>query len=179
MINLLPPSAKEDKAYAKLNTQLLRYVWLLVFLIIILGVIFGGTEVYLARQRQSYSKTLTAKQAQIATFSSLEAQAKSANARLKAFKVLVGSQTRFSDLLADLANHTPQGVFINSITLSGTKAAVQISATANSYQSAASLRDALATSPRVRQADIESITNSSAGIYNVGITVAFKPGAFQ
>lgn len=180
MINLLPPAAKEDKVYAKRNQQLLRYVWTLVFLALVLGVEFGGAEVYLARQRHSYDQQISSKEQQIAGFKQLQDQAKSANARLKAFKQLVGSQARFSILLSDLANHTPQGVFINSITLTGNaKTAVNIAATANSYQTAVSFRDALVTSPRVQDAAIDNITNPAAGVYTVNVTVAFKAGAAQ
>lgn len=177
MINLLPPSAKSDKAFARRNAILVRYVWVLVFLIVAAGVELGGTELYLARQRKVYDKQIATKQQQIAGFSDLQAQAKSANARLKAFKGLVGNQAKFSELLADLASHTPKGVFINSIALTGNSStAVQVAATGNSYESVASFRDALVTSPRISEADIQNVSNPAAGIYNVNITIAFKPG---
>ena len=177
MINLLPPSAKNDKTFARRNTMLLRYVWLLVFLIVAVGLEFGGTEVYLAHQRQTYDKQIAGKQQEIAAFSNLQDQAKSANARLKAFKGLVTTQARFSVILSDLAEHTPKGVFINSISLTGnSSSAVQIAATADSYQSVASFRDALVASPRISSADIENVASSNNGSYIANLTIAYKPG---
>ena len=177
MINLLPPAAKADKTYAQRNQIMLRYIWILIFLTLAVGALFGGAEVYMAKQRNTYNQEINAKQKQIAAYQSLQDQAKSANARLKAFKGLVSSQARFSILLSDLANHTPKGVFINSIALTGNSStAVQIAATADSYTSAASFRDALVASPRIKQADIQSVSNPAAGVYNVSMAVAFKPG---
>ena len=180
MINLLPPAVKSEGTYAKRNTMLIRYIWLLVVVILVVGAEFGATEVYLAHQRQSYAKTIATKQQAVAGYKNLQDQAAAANGRLKAFKVLVSQQARFSALLADLAAHTPKDVFINSISLTGNAAqAVQISGTANSYAAAASLRDALASSPRIQAAAINDISNPSAGVYNVNVTIAFAPGAFK
>lgn len=180
MINLLPPEVKQDSSYAKRNKILLHYIWLLVFVMILLGLEFGGAEVYLAKQRHNYNDQIAAKSQSMNDFNGLEANATAANTRLSAFKQLLAQQTRFSSLLTDLANHTPKGVFINSITLTGvTTTAVQISGTANSYESAASLRDALATSPRIKAASLNTISNPATGVYAVDVTVAFSPGAFK
>ncbi len=180
MINLLPAGVKAETGYAKRNRILLRYVWLLVALIAVLVVMFGGTQVYLNQQRSQYNQAIAAKKQQLDSYKQLEKQAKVANDKLKTFKSLVASQSRFSTLLQDLAAHTPKGVFINSISFtSATNLAVQISATANSYNSAASLRDALVSSSRIKGAAINAITTNPNGSYNVTLTVAFKPGAFQ
>jgi Tfp pilus assembly protein PilN len=177
MINLLPPQAKSESTYAKRNQVMLRYISLLILIALVLAVELGGAAVYIQQQGEKYTKETEAKTSQIATFKSLEDQAKAANSRLKAFKTLSGNQARFSSLLADLASHTPKGVSINSITLTGDASqAVKIAATANSYASAAGFRDALATSDRVKDAAIEDIANPGEGVYKVNVTVAFKPG---
>ncbi|HSX14858.1 MAG TPA: PilN domain-containing protein [Candidatus Saccharimonadales bacterium] len=178
MINLLPPTVKAETSYAKRNRTVVRYVWLLSLVILIVGAEFAGAEVYISHQKQSYEKDIAAKQSQINGYKDLESQAQAANSRLKAFKTLVGDQARFSSLLADLAAHTPRGVFINSISLTGdSKQAVKIAATANSYSSAVSFRDALVTSSRIKDASIDDISNPADGVYKVNVTVAFKPGA--
>lgn len=178
MINLLPPQIKAENGYARYNAILVRYIWLLVVVIVAVGLEFGGTELYLAHQRSHFDHEVATKQQQIAGYKGLRDQAKAANARLKAFKGLVSGQARFSDLLDDLASHTPKGVFINAISLTGdTSKAVKISATANSYQSAVSLRDALVTSSRIQNAAIDDIANPAPNVYNVDITIAFKAGA--
>lgn len=180
MINLLPPQVKAESSYAKRNTMMLHYLWILVLVILIVGAEFAATEVYLAKQRNSYDQAIRTKQQAIAGYQNLQGQASAANARLKVFKTLVGHQARFSSLLADLAAHTPKDVFINSISLTGNAAqAVQISATAHSYATAASLRDALASSPRIKAAAINDISNPAAGVYNINVTIAFAAGAFK
>lgn len=180
MINLLPPGIKANTGYAKRNSILLRYVWLLIITALVLGLEFGATEYYIAKQNHTYNQQIAAKQQAIDGYKQIQDQATVANTRLSAFKQLVGQQTNFSSLLTDLANHTPKGVFINSITLTGvTTQAVQISASANSYESAVSLRDALATSPRIKAASINDISNSAVGVYNIDVTIAFSAGAFK
>jgi Tfp pilus assembly protein PilN len=180
MINLLPAGVKAETGYAKRNRILLRYVWLLLALAAVLAVMFGGAQVFLNQQRDTYNQAIDAKKQQLAGYKQLETQAQTANDKLKTFKALVATQSRFSTLLQDIAAHTPKGVFINSISFtSAANQAVQITATANSYNSAAGLRDALVSSSRVKGAAIGSITTNPGGSYNVTLTVAFKPGAFQ
>jgi Tfp pilus assembly protein PilN len=180
MINLLPPQVKKESGYAIKNALLLRYIYLLVFLILIVAACFAGSEVYLARQKHSFEHQIASKNQELASYKDLEAQAKAANGRLKAFKTLIGSQAKFSNFLADLAAHTPKGVFINSISLTGDdKLAVKLAATANSYGSAVSLRDALVTSPRIKEAAIDDISNPGGTVYKINLTVAFNSGAYK
>jgi Tfp pilus assembly protein PilN len=104
-------------------------------------------------------------------------KAKDASDRLAAIKFVQSSQTRFSSLVADIAKVVPQGVSINSMTLTGDdKAAVRIAVTAQTYSQALAFRNALITSPRIAGADLESIAASAGGGYSTSVVVAFKPG---
>lgn len=178
MINLLPPGVKEESLFAKRNAMLLHYIWLMILLAVVCGAIFGAGAYYISQQKTKLQKEIAAKNAQISTFKGLENDAKDANSRLKAFKTLSGNQARFSSLLSDLASHTPKGVSISTITLTGdANQAVKISATATSTEAAASLRDALAKSPRIKEVAIDDISTQEAGGLKVNVTVAFKPGS--
>ena len=177
MINLLPPDIKEQVVYSKRNVLLIRYLWLAVLLIIINAILFGGAMYYLNQRTVQAKSDLATKSSSIAQYKRVEADAKTANDRLTTLKSLRSSQARFSVLLGDFAKYTPQGVYINSITLTGDdKKPVRIVATANTYQQAAAFRDALATSPRISAADIEDISAPATGGYQTNITIGFKPG---
>jgi len=177
MINLLPPDQKEQIRYAKLNRLAMRYVRVVIAVIVVLGVIFGGAFYELDRQTSDVTKDVSEKQATIAALNkTFTPKAKDASDRLTAIKYVQATQTRFSALIADIAKVIPNGVSIDSINLTGDDhVPVRIAVTAQSYNAALSLRNALITSPRIAGADLESIS-SSGGEYKTTVVVAFKPG---
>ncbi|MFI5240165.1 MAG: PilN domain-containing protein [Candidatus Saccharimonadia bacterium] len=176
MINLIPPTVKTEIKFARMNSVVIHYLKIIILLIVVLGVGFGGTYTYLMRKTASVNDQLSQKQSTIDTYNSTTTAAKSLNARIAAIKTIENSQPKFSTLLADIAKFTLQGTAITSITLTGddTKP-VQISAVANSYNDAVSLRDALASSPRISGADIISVSSQN-NTYTVSILIGFKPG---
>jgi cell division protein FtsL len=177
MINLLPPSFKEQVRFAKHNAILIRYLKLAVLLIIVLGVSFGGTYYYLTRRIASTNAAMASKQEVIGSYTDIETQVKELNSRVAAIKTIQSSQPRFSLLLSDIAKFTLKGTAISSLALTGDDSKpVVISATAGSYTAAVSLRDALVASPRISGADIQSITGQSDGSFSVNIVIGFKPG---
>jgi Tfp pilus assembly protein PilN len=176
MINLLPPPVKEQIAFAKLNAVIIRYVQLAVVLIIIFGGAFIGMNMYLSQRVAKSDQEFAGKQSRISTYKDLEATAKTINAQLTAIKSLQDNQPKFSTLLADLAAAMPRGTQITSLTLTGDdKKPVQINATADSYATATGLREALASSPRIAQVDLNSVSQATDG-YAVVLTFTFKPG---
>jgi Tfp pilus assembly protein PilN len=177
VINLLPPSLKEQITYAKRNARLIGYLWLIIALATIVGGIFGGSLFLLNNKQAGALATLKERQTVIDSYTKLQADATALNVRLATIKVIQTSQARFSSLLSDLAAYTPKDVFITSINLTGDdKQPVRLSATATSYGSAVALREALAKSPRVSGADIADISNPADGVYKVNVIIAFNPG---
>jgi Tfp pilus assembly protein PilN len=180
MINLLPPQVKEQIWYSKKNAKLVKLVWLLIILAICIGLSFAAAHWQLSRTLSLALQGYESKQAKIDSYKATEAEAKALSGRLKSVKLLQTNQTKFSKLLDDLARFTPQGSYINSISLNeDSKKPVNISATSNSYNGAASLRDAFARSERVQAVDISNISNPAPGEYQVDLTVSFKPGLFK
>jgi Tfp pilus assembly protein PilN len=178
VINLLPPDLKEQIHYAKLNRVTLRYLWVLVAVVLVLGGIFGGTFYLMNQQAAGVAADVADKQKTIADLSrTFVPKAKDASDRLNAIKYVQGTQTRFSALIADIAKVVPQGVSIDSLTLTGDdKTPVTIAVTAQSYDAALALRNALITSPRIAGADLETISATGTGTYQTNIVIAFKPG---
>lgn len=176
MINLLPPPIKEQVRYAKLNARIVRYIWVLGFSALLVGVSFFGAHWHLSQRMVKADEQMKQKQADIAKFKPFEEKVKQVNDRLSAIKAIQATQPRFSALLVDLSAVTPKGVTISSVTLTGVDAQpVRISAAANSMNSATAFRENLAASPRIAAADIETISKEPGGV-RVSIVVAFKPG---
>lgn len=177
MINLLPSSVKSAQRFARINTRLLHYLWLVAIVAITLAVIFGGAIFYLNLSEHQAKQDLSATQASIHEYDSFKLTAKATSDRLTAIKTIQANQTRFSLLLQDIAKVLPQSTSLNGITLTGDAAKpVQISVLANSYDNALAFRNALASSPRIAAVDLISINKDQNG-YTTSVIIAFKPGA--
>ena len=177
MINLLPPAVKEEIRYAKLNRLALRYLRVAVAVVVALAGVFMGAFYLLEQQATVVINDVAQKQKTIADFNrDFTPKAKDASDRLNAIAYVQGTQTRFSALIEDIAKVVPQGVTIDSMTLTGDdKQPMTIAVTAQSYNQALAFRNALVTSPRIAGADLESISANS-GTFETSIVVAFKPG---
>ena len=176
MINLMPPPVKEQLRYSKYNRAALHYLQLVVVVVAILAAIFMVAIIYLDRQVASIQTDLATKTQAIAAFAPDKAVAADAAARLNAIKLIQSSQTRFSQLLYDLAAVLPQGVSISGIALTGdaTKPVI-VSVSGHTYDQVLAFRDAVVTSPRIAGADLQNITQTTTG-YQAGVVLAFKPG---
>ncbi len=176
MINLLPNTRKEDIRYAKLNRIVLSYLRLVILLGIVIGGILGATVFYVGAMKAQAAADVANKQREITSYAPFMTQAKDASDRLIAIKGIQVSQTRFSLLLGDLAKVLPQGVAIDTITLTGddTKP-VRIAVSGNTYNSVLAFRDAVANSPRISGVDLESISQDTGG-FHAGVVIGFKKG---
>jgi Tfp pilus assembly protein PilN len=179
MINLMPPAMKEQIRYAKLNRLVLRYVKVTVLVVIVLGGIFGWALWQLQIQAATVDTDMTNKEATIAALNrDFTPKAQEASDRLTAIKFVLTNQTRFSAVIADIAKVVPQGVSIDSMTLTGSDAEpVRIGFNTQTYQGALAFRNALMTSPRIAAADLEVISaNTTAPGFSAAVIIGFKPG---
>ncbi|MBW4060987.1 PilN domain-containing protein [Candidatus Saccharibacteria bacterium] len=176
MINLMPPTAKEQLRYAKYNRSALRYLQLVVVVVVIIAAIFATAIMYLDRQVVSVTTDLTSKQQTIAGFSNDKLTAANAAARVNAIKTIEGGQTRFSQLLYDLAAVLPKGISLTGIALTGDSSKpVVVSINGSTYNEILAFHDAIVTSPRISGADLQSITSTSTG-YQANVVLGFNPG---
>lgn len=176
MINLLPSARKDEIRFAKLNRIVLRYLRLVLLLIVIIGGILVGTIYYLGVLNAQAAANIAAKKLVITAGAPFMKQAKDVSDRLLAIKTIQTSQTRFSSLLDDLAKMLPQGVAIDTITLTGddTKP-VRVAVSGNTYNSMLAFRDAVAKSSRISGVDLESISQDAAG-FHAGVVIGFNKG---
>lgn len=178
MINLMPPSLKDQIRYAKLNRLVVRYVKVTVLVVAILGGIFGWALWQLNQNELAASQDIAQKQAQIDQLTKdFVPQAKQASDRLAAIRFVQDTQTHFSAVIDDIAKVVPQGVSIDSMTLTGDdKTPVRIGISAQKYADALAFRNALITSPRVAAVDLETISTNANGGFQAAVVVGFKPG---
>lgn len=178
MINLMPPNVKSQIYYARLNLLVLRYIKLSVLVVLALAGVFGWALQNLHQTATRVDQEASDKQATIASLNkSFTPKAKEASDRLAAVAYVYNSQTHFSAVIEDLAKVVPQGVAIDTMTLTGDdKQPVRIGFTAATYQAALAFRDSLMTSPRVAAADLENITSTTSGSYTAAVTVGFNKG---
>ncbi len=182
MINLLPPAIKEEVSYSQRNATLLMYVKIAVATTMVLaGALFGGRW-YLDQQVKRTEESIANKQLQLDHRKDLESEAKSLNARLTSIKTIQKSQSKFSVLLADLAQYMPHGTAISSLTLTGDdKKPVRLVVDSTEYKTALSFRDSISKSARISAADIEDIKATNDALtnrttYKVTMTFTFNPG---
>ncbi len=179
MINLLPPSIKEQIRYAKLNRLGLRYLRMGVAVIVALAGIFSWALLDISRRTTDKAAEVTDDQKTIASISSLFLpKAMDASARLNAIEYVQTSKTKYSALIADLTKVLPKGVKLDQMTLTGDdEKPVTIAVTGPSYDSILALRNGLTTSPRVSGVDINSITrDGSTPDWKGSLVVGFNPG---
>jgi Tfp pilus assembly protein PilN len=176
MINLLPTDLKEQIYFAKLNRKAVGYLKLSILVVIVLGVLFGGSLVFLDSQSIKIAKEVAKTEIEIAATQPFRTEAIGVSARINSIKEIQATQTRFSILLDDIAQILPAGVSIDSISLTGNdKTPVKLSVTGGTYESVLELRDALVTSARISGADIENISKSGT-TYTGSVVIGFKPG---
>ena len=144
-----------------------------------LGVVFGGAMYLIGQQTVAATADAADKQATIARLNkAFVPQAKAAADRLNAIKFVQGSQTRFSQVITDIAKVVPAGVSIDTLTLTGQdNAPVTVAITSDSYNDALAFRNALTTSPRIAGADLETISTSDGKAYQANVVIAFKKGS--
>jgi Tfp pilus assembly protein PilN len=181
MINLLPPTLKEQIRFAKYNRLILRYLRVTIVVVAILGGIFVWAFRDLSQRTQLVATDVEAKQKTIAGLSkTFLPKAKDASERLNAIKFAQTTQTKFSALIADVTSVIPAGVSIDTMTLNGDeKKSVRMVVSTVTYDQVLALRNALVTSPRISGADIETITlteTSPKYHYKASLVLGFNPG---
>lgn len=179
MINLLPPAYKQEIVFAKRNAVALRYLQMTLAAAGLVGLIMIIASIKLSADTKRAESVLAPKDATIRALSQIEKPARELSKKLNQIKNLRSGQSHFSTLLGDLAKVTPKGIIISSLDLTGDQAKpLRITAVADSYESAVALREALVTSPRVAEADIEAIVpqGGTSKNLNVNVVLSFKPG---
>lgn len=183
MINLLPPTVKKQVYFSKLNRTVIGYIWLVGIVGLLIAASFSVTWLYFKNKINATQAQITEKESQRAHFGDIENKAKGLADRLAAIDKIQTDQNKFSNLLTEMANLTPKGVYIYTIAVGNDiKQPVSVLAYADSSTSAVSLQKSLATSPRFSDVTIKDVTQgndpySGAPDYRINLIVSLKSGA--
>jgi Tfp pilus assembly protein PilN len=167
MINLLPPETKQDYHFARRNSWLLHWVWMIAFGWLGLAGLCGFGWVYLHQAANTHAvqakqaEQILAEQKQAET----EAQIKDISSSLKLAVQVLSKEVLFSQLLKQLAAVTPPNVTLNNLSISQLQGSVDITAKAIDYPAATQLHTNLADPANqiFSKADIVSISCTAVG----------------
>lgn len=169
MINLLPPSVKQDYVYARRNVALMR--WLVACGLACVGLIAIGTAgyIYLQDKAAAYDPKIAHAHASLQTKHLAKAQTEAADISgdLKLAVKVLSQEVLFSKLLRQLGTVTPSNVSLSGITISQTVGALDITAQSTDYNAAAQLA-ANISDPDNRIFSKADIVNTSCDAKKVG-----------
>jgi len=177
----MPPELKEQIRYAKMNRLAVAYARIAVLVVLVLGGIFAWALVQVQQQTKDKADAIAQKLQEVSALKSeVLPKAQDASDRINAIKYVQNTHTRFSLLIADIAKVMPDGVSLDSLTLTGDdQKPVQIQISSMTYDEALAFRNAIITSPRISAADIVNITSPGGHPpykFDSSIVLGFKPG---
>ena len=185
MINLLPPQAKENIRFARLNVTMIEYaVLVLVTTVGLISILFYGQS--LASHEESLlSNLVNDKRSNLSQYDSELAKAKELDKRIDTISALLGLETNFSKLLPAIGGIVPQGTVINGLELDTEDSnSLTINGESTSQTGPSIFRENLAKSDKLfSRADIVNINlvknDSGPDRYSFQINAQFSTGAKQ
>jgi Tfp pilus assembly protein PilN len=177
MINLLPPSHADAIRFGRQNTTL--RVWLIGVLAAIGGliiIVFGGW-VYISQQEKGLQRSLnvTNQQLKAQNLTQVQADAKEITGDIRVINQVLSSEIRFSDIIQNIGQLMPQGTVLGSLSLNKVTGALDLSANAQNYNSAAQIAANLADPKNglFSKVDVLSV-NCSSNVPNYPCSATFK-----
>lgn len=181
MINLLPGETRRQLRAARTNTTIRRYYVLLLVAATLLVAIFAvGFKVTL--DQAAAAMAIKAKSDQQATqYQATRKAAEEFTKDLASAKTILASDVRFSEVITDIAAVIPAGTILSNLSLNTqeSKAPLNISARAKTYEGAVSLKNSLEQSPIFENVSLVNVGASSdpapdAATYPISITLSVK-----
>lgn len=119
MINLMPPDQKEALAYARRNSQLVRVMIVIFFVLVGALVITGGSLFYLRQNNASIQRSITDSKADLTAQNETEVlqQAKNMSDNLKLALDVLSNEVLFSQLLNKIGEIMPSGTVLENLSL--------------------------------------------------------------
>ncbi len=141
MINLLPPEYISQVHSARFNAALRR--WLIAGMVAIVGllVLLGSGWVYIQQQSNNLSHSIVSTNTQLQTQNLSKVQKDSAEITgdVKVINQVLAREIRFSNLIQDMGKIMPPGTILGSLSLNKIDSAIDLSANATDYSSAAQI----------------------------------------
>jgi Tfp pilus assembly protein PilN len=166
MINLLPPELKQEYHYARRNKRLVRWALVLVVAIAGVAVITGSGLVVMSRSVEKNKSDIAKVKADLdrQNIDGVQREVTVISANLRLMVNVLSKEILFSKLLVQLGNATPSAVILTNLSISQTSTAIDLTARAIDYGSAAQLQANLAAPENkiFSKADIVNISCSDS-----------------
>ena len=173
MINLLGYEDKRQLRAARINSTLLDYTVLTLATIVIIGLLFAASFIFMNLEQQSAKSSLANDQDRSSKYSSIKAQSESFANNLSTAKAILSNEISYSDLTIAIAKALPTDAALSQLSLSpqtfGSK--MSLSLKVSSYDAALSLKSALSKSPLFTDVNIASVTHTGSGQYGYDVTI--------
>lgn len=162
MINLLPPSIKQDITYARRNTKLLRWAGVLVIAIAGIGIIMFGGKLYLNRSINIYTNQVNKARDDLKSqkFEETQKRVDEISSSLKLVTQVLSREVLFSKLFKQIGSAIPPNASLTDLKIGKIEGAIDLTAATKDYATATQLQVNLAdpSNKIFDKADIVSIT---------------------
>ena len=162
MINLLPPSIKQDIRYARHNTKLLRWAGVLVASIAGIGIIMLSGKLYLNRSIKAYTNQVDRTQENLKSqkFEETQKRVDEISSSLKLATQVLSREVLFSKLFRQIGTAIPPNASLTDLKIGKIEGAIDLTAAAKDYATASQIQINLADPANkiFDKADIVSIT---------------------
>lgn len=141
MINLLPPSYANNIKYGRINVGLRRWAIAAVLAIAGLIVVMSFGWLYIDQQSKDLQKNVddSKRQLEQQNLAKVKKDADEISGNIKIINQVLSQEIKFSSLIQDIGKVMPSGTVLGSLTLSKLAGAVDLSANAKDYTSAAQI----------------------------------------
>jgi Tfp pilus assembly protein PilN len=180
MINLLPPQTKKLFVAGRVNTLLVRYIWMTAGFFGLLAVISGLTYVMLENTKTNANQQINDNNSRVTDYAQIQKQTKEFQDNLATAKAILDRQTYYSGALLKIAKYLPTGTVIDKISLDSATYGTPITLhfLAVNEDQAIALKSALADSKIFSDVHFQTLNLAENGksangtIYRVGIEMS-------
>ncbi len=176
MINLLGYEDKKQLRAARINSILLDYIILALATIVVVGLLFAASFIFMNFEQQSAKSSVADNQDRSRKYASIKAQAESFANNLSIARSILSNEISYSDLTIAIAKALPPNTVLSSLSLSPQTFGSQMSleVRADSYDGALNLKSKLSQSPLFTDVNIGNITRDGSGHSGYDVTINTK-----
>ncbi len=165
MINLLPQTTQSELRAARLNTILVRYIFVTFLALAFLAAAAGALYVILAETKETAANTIQTDTAENTDLLTVQSEANAFRSNATSVRTILDNDVHYSTFLTALAALMPEGVVIESLNLSPNM--FTTASTLTVYATSSTVAQQFSTnlgnsSLALTQPTVQSITTSSS-----------------
>lgn len=175
MINLMPDNDKKELRAARVNTVLVRYIFIIVLAFLFLVMLLAGSYLLLGQTKQSALQLIDANETKAAVYSSTKTQVDALSSSLTETRSILNQEVLYSNVLMNIGQQMPAGTVLEKVSLTATSfsgSPMTLKAYAKTSDAAVTLRQNFQTSQIFSNVNFESVSDTSGGIPGYPVTVS-------